>query len=100
MKNAREALGGRGGSVTIVVELRGPDVSLRVKDDGPGMDARTRERAFDEFYTTKATGSGLGLAFVARVAHAHGGRAEISGEAGKGTVVELSFPRVAAGQGA
>jgi signal transduction histidine kinase len=56
------------------------------------MDARTRERAFDEFYTTKATGTGLGLAFVGRVAEAHGGHARIQGEKGVGTTVELEIP--------
>ena len=56
------------GHVRVVVEARERELALRVEDDGPGMDARTRERAFDDFYTTKATGSGLGLAYVARVA--------------------------------
>ena len=69
---------------------------LIVEDDGPGMDARTRERAFDDFYTTKAAGSGLGLAYVARVARAHGGRAHIESEEGRGTSVELALPRPSA----
>jgi signal transduction histidine kinase len=39
---------------------------LSIEDDGPGMDARTRAQAFDDFFTTKATGSGLGLSSVRR----------------------------------
>jgi two-component system sensor histidine kinase HydH len=64
-------------------------VRVWVKDDGAGMDARVRERAFDEFYTTKSTGTGLGLAFVGRVAEAHGGTVRVESELGRGTQVEL-----------
>lgn len=93
MRNAREAIGpDRRGQVSVVVEARDGELALRVEDDGPGMDARTRERAFDEFFTTKATGSGLGLALVARVARAHGGRASIQSAPGRGTRVELTLP--------
>ena len=53
------------------------------------MDARQVERAFDEFFTTKVGGSGLGLSFVRRVAEAHGGRASVRSVLGRGTVVEL-----------
>ncbi|MDQ3031137.1 MAG: HAMP domain-containing histidine kinase [Myxococcota bacterium] len=91
VRNAREAIVG-GGHVRIVVEPGEREVLLRVEDDGPGMDARTRERALDEFYTTKASGSGLGLAYVARVAHAHGGRVRVESEEGRGTQVELGIP--------
>lgn len=97
VRNAREAIGERGhGRVRVVAEAREREISLRVEDDGPGMDARTRERAFDDFYTTKAAGSGLGLAYVSRVARAHGGRAHIESEEGRGTSVELALPRPSA----
>jgi signal transduction histidine kinase len=89
VKNAREA-GGK--SIELGATRLGARVRIYVKDDGPGMDVRTRERAFDEFYTTKATGSGLGLAFVGRVAEAHGGRARIDGEKGVGTTVAIEIP--------
>jgi signal transduction histidine kinase len=93
VRNAREALATKGGGkVSVVLEPREREVSIRVEDDGPGMDARTRERAFDEFFTTKATGSGLGLAYVARVAAAHGGRARVESEEGRGTTVEMVLP--------
>ena len=58
-------------------------VMLSVEDTGVGMSARTRERALDDFYTTKATGSGLGLAFVRRVAEAHGGEVSLSSKEGR-----------------
>lgn len=53
------------------------------------MEPWVAEAAFDEFYTTKTTGSGLGLAYVRRVAEAHGGRATLSTRAGAGTIIEL-----------
>jgi len=71
---------------------KGNGVVLTVEDTGVGMSARTRERALDDFYTTKATGSGLGLAFVRRVAEAHGGEVSLSSHEGAGTTVRLFFP--------
>lgn len=91
VRNAREAITG-GGHVRVVVDWREREVLLRVEDDGPGMDARTRERALDEFYTTKASGSGLGLAYVARVAQAHGGTVRVDSEEGRGAKVEIAIP--------
>ncbi|MDB5212547.1 MAG: Flagellar sensor histidine kinase FleS [Myxococcaceae bacterium] len=66
---------------------------VRVSDRGAGMDARQRERAFEDFFTTKPTGSGLGLAFTKRVMVAHGGDVALESEAGRGTVVELRLRR-------
>ena len=67
-------------------------VRIRVIDRGPGMDARQRARAFDDFFTTKASGSGLGLPFARRVMTAHGGDLRLESERGRGTCVELSLP--------
>ena len=65
---------------------------LRVIDTGAGMDARQRERVFEDFFTTKDTGSGLGLAFARRVLIAHGGDVTLVSERGVGTTVELRLP--------
>lgn len=85
-----------GGELTVRTARRerGPTsgVLLTVEDSGQGMDARTRERAFDDFYTTKATGTGLGLPFVRRVLTAHGGEATLRSQVGRGTAVMLWFP--------
>ena len=69
-----------------------PGVVVAVEDDGAGMDASTRENAFDDFFTTKPTGSGLGLAFVQRVVHAHGGEVTLTSSPGRGTVVFVRLP--------
>lgn len=92
VRNAREAMP-EGGPITLGAKLEGEQLTLFVEDRGVGMDPRASERAFDDFFTTKATGSGLGLAFVARVAEAHGGRAHLRSELGRGTRVMIEIPR-------
>jgi signal transduction histidine kinase len=95
VRNAMEAMPDGG---TVTVRTRRSDreseagVALSVQDTGAGMDARTRERAFDDFFTTKPTGSGLGLAFVRRVVEAHGGEASLESARGRGTVVSVWLP--------
>jgi signal transduction histidine kinase len=91
VRNAREATHERG---DVRVETANADGTLvvRVVDTGSGMDARQRERAFDDFFTTKATGSGLGLAFARRVMLAHGGDVKLESDIGVGTTVELRLP--------
>jgi two-component system sensor histidine kinase HydH len=69
-----------------------PGVLVAVEDVGMGMSARIRERALDDFFTTKPNGSGLGLAFVRRVAEAHGGEVSLTSKEGTGTTVRLFLP--------
>jgi two-component system, NtrC family, sensor histidine kinase HydH len=99
IRNALEAMP-RGGKLTVRTALGdGAEgrVTVSVEDEGEGMDPRQAERAFDEFYTTKPTGSGLGLAFVRRVARAHGGDATLSSRVGVGTIVQMRLPVSARG---
>lgn len=94
VRNAMEAMP-QGGTVTVRTgledKLEPARVFLDVQDTGEGMDPRTRERAFDDFFTTKATGSGLGLAFVRRVVEAHGGEVRLTSKEGSGTTLRLVF---------
>jgi signal transduction histidine kinase len=95
VRNAFEAMP-QGGAVTVRTaprHTRGTDgVLLTCEDTGEGMDARTQERAFDDFFTTKALGSGLGLAFVRRVVEAHGGEVSLRSTLGRGTTVSVWLP--------
>lgn len=95
VKNALDATPA-GGTVTVRGVLDEahdePQLSLDVRDTGSGMDARTQEQAFELFFTSKATGTGLGLAFVRQVARAHGGEVTLSSAPGRGTTVRLVLP--------
>jgi two-component system sensor histidine kinase QseC len=78
------------------------EVMIAVRDDGPGLSADQRARAFDRFYRAAAdgAGAGLGLALVKRVAELHGGYVRFAaGLEGKGLGVELVLPIVAAERG-
>jgi hypothetical protein len=67
---------------------------LTVSDSGPGMDATTRRRLFEPFFTTgePATTAGLGLSVVHGVTRRHGGAIRVWSERGAGTRMELYFP--------
>lgn len=91
--NARQALEpGGGGRVTLITKREPGGVVLEVVDDGPGMEPDVLEQCFDVYYSTKSSGSGLGLATVRRLAEAHGGSIELQSTPGSGTRVVLHLP--------
>jgi signal transduction histidine kinase len=82
-----------GGRVTLETAVEpGGQLAIVVSDNGIGMDSRQLERAFDDFYSTKADGTGLGLGYVQRVAVAHGGRVTLDSQLGAGTTVRMTLP--------
>jgi signal transduction histidine kinase len=62
-----------------------------VADDGPGVPKDIRDRIFNAFFTTKATGSGLGLGIVRKVVDAHDGTIDIL-SGGRGTHFRVTLP--------
>jgi signal transduction histidine kinase len=68
-------------------------IRVHIADNGHGIDPEMQEAVWDDFTTTKAHGSGLGLAFVRRVLIAHGGGAHLVSKRGIGTTVTLRIPR-------
>ena len=70
----------------------GPHVRLRVSDTGVGMSPTELERMFDPFYTTKSTGTGLGLATVYGIVTQAGGRIQAYSEVGHGTTITVLLP--------
>ncbi len=79
--------------------LAGTEVWLRVHDNGPGMDAETLDRIFNPFFTSKSSGTGLGLALSKKIVDAHGGSIEAISSADAGTEFLLTFPKQLSGAG-
>lgn len=91
IQNAIEATPA-GGSIRVSTAGSNQRVCVIVDDNGGGMDPRQAERALDEFFTTKSSGTGLGLTFAKRVAEAHGGSLRISTRLHAGTRVVFDLP--------
>ncbi len=95
--NAAEAQE-RGGTVELRARTESEALVVAVADSGPGVAPAERERIFEPFYTTKASGTGLGLAMAERIARAHGGAIRLvpgagAGPRGAGACFELVLPR-------
>ncbi|CAM3556576.1 HAMP domain-containing protein [Corallococcus sp. ZKHCc1 1396] len=93
VKNAEEAMTGKGGSLRVRVKGTDADAVIEVEDDGPGIPAEHRARIFEPYFTTKDGGTGLGLAIAARILQEHGGRLEVGGEPGQGARFSVVLPR-------
>lgn len=79
------------GEPIVVRVIGGASVRIEVEDQGPGVPAELAARVFEPFFTTRASGSGLGLSVVQRVAEAHGGRVELASPETGGAVFTLTF---------
>ena len=95
ISNARQAMRDGG---TVEVRFRRDDrpgvpcVRVEVEDRGQGMSPDVRRRALDPFYTTRPSGTGLGLPIVQRIVEAHGGWLAIESTEAVGTTITLHFP--------
>jgi signal transduction histidine kinase len=89
--NAIDAIGDNGGTVRVSVARSDAGTALTVADDGPGMTAQERSRAFLRFTTGSQNGTGLGLAIVHRLVTANGGTITLADTPGGGLTVELEF---------
>jgi signal transduction histidine kinase len=78
--------------VEVVARADGSEAVIEVCDRGAGLSPEARESLFRPFFTTKAKGTGLGLALAKKVADAHGGTLALEGRAGGGTVARLAIP--------
>ncbi|MGA7828991.1 MAG: ATP-binding protein [Geobacteraceae bacterium] len=89
--NAIEEMIG-GGDLTIVLEQNEDTVHIDVIDTGKGIPQEDLQRIFDPFYTTKNSGTGLGLSVVLRIIRTYNGKIEVNSELGKGTTFSVSLP--------
>lgn len=89
-----------GGFVHVSLAAEGPDVVLRVRDNGPGIPQEDQPRVFERFYrgggelTRTVAGTGLGLAIVRRNVEFHGGEVVLKSDEGRGTTFEIRLPLV------
>ena len=100
MKNALEAIEPRRqtGRVTVDLFVEGERAVVEVADDGVGISPEDRDRIFLPFFTTKPSGTGLGMSIVKKIVDLHGGDIVIESAPGRGTRVRISLPAVPAPQ--
>jgi signal transduction histidine kinase len=95
IENALHAMPG-GGVLTVDGWQDGPAVRLRVKDTGLGMDEEALSRVFEPYFSTKTTGTGLGLPIAKRNIELSGGTIKLQSGKGSGTTVTITLPTAAA----
>lgn len=88
ISNACESIQGEG-TVTVGTRTGKKVVCIFVQDTGPGISQELRNKIFSPFFTTKARGTGLGLAVVGKAIHRHKGKIFIESEEGKGTCFQV-----------
>jgi signal transduction histidine kinase len=81
-----------GGTLTVVARRDDAAASIEVRDQGAGIPPEIRDKVFNLYFTTKKSGSGIGLAMSYRVLQMHGGSLDFSTEVGSGTTFRLFFP--------
>ncbi|HYA48351.1 MAG TPA: HAMP domain-containing sensor histidine kinase, partial [Burkholderiales bacterium] len=89
--NAVEAISGKG-EVSVAVSRVGPNLRIVIRDTGPGMSRETIERIFEPYFSTKDSGTGLGLPIAKKIIEEHGGTIQVASEAGAGTTVTVELP--------
>jgi signal transduction histidine kinase len=90
--NACQAMPG-GGEIEILTKEEKPLLFIKVRDTGPGVPQEQLARIFEPFYTTKASGTGLGLYVVKQLVEKNGGKVEVLSKEGLGTTFSLIFPQ-------
>ncbi len=91
--NAKEALGGQPGQISIVAQVHGGTIEIAFSDSGPGVKTELREKIFTPYFTTKEAGTGLGLPTVHKIISELGGDIRVEDSNLGGTRVVITIPR-------
>jgi signal transduction histidine kinase len=85
-----------GGLLTITTARQEDTVSIKIADNGTGMDENTRKRLFEPFFTTKdvGEGTGLGLSIAYNTINKHNGKIEVHSQLGVGTEFDITLPLI------
>ena len=94
IKNASQAMG-TGGTLVLRTELTDYDVVIQVEDTGKGMSPEVVGNMHQTWFTTRKSGTGLGMLIVRRIVREHGGEMSVQSGEGKGTTVGIALPRQA-----
>lgn len=89
--NARHAMP-TGGELLVRVQRVGNEVEIAITDTGIGMTPEKMEHCFEEYWSDKQGGTGLGLATARRIVEEHGGRIGVMSEVGRGTAFTIYLP--------
>ena len=92
-RNAAEAMQNKG-TIDVTVAGEGVGLVVTIADHGPGIPAELRQRVFEPYFTTKADGTGLGLALVRVTLESHRGTIAIRDTPGGGATFAIVFPTV------
>ncbi len=92
VSNAIDAMP-KGGTLTVTADYRDGDrYAIVVEDTGVGIGDADRDKMFEPYFTTKASGLGLGLVLTRKIVDAHGGEIQVDSDPGKGTRIRVLLP--------
>jgi two-component system, NtrC family, nitrogen regulation sensor histidine kinase GlnL len=107
VRNGVEAMAGAGGELMVRTRFErvapqcggGPAAVAEVSDRGPGIPLEVQQQIFNPFFTTKDTGTGLGLPISVRIVEEHGGTVEVQSRMGEGSTFRILLPLAEGGEG-
>jgi PAS domain S-box-containing protein len=91
-RNAIEAMSEKGGLLTVKTRKTDTDVIISITDTGAGMSEETQLKIFEPYFTTKDTGTGLGLTLVFKVIREHHGELNVYSKLGEGSTFNITLP--------
>ena len=93
IRNSVEAIAGRGdGKIELRAQAKSGRIYMEVSDNGPGIPADIQSQIFIPFFTTKASGTGIGMSIVRKIIVLSGGSITFRSDPGQGTVYRVLLP--------